>query len=59
MVLNSFYQLGTRYFYLSGKFEWLIDYLLFVMNAFLFLNPLKCQVCTNCAIFSDFNVKTD
>ena len=59
MVLNSFYQLDTRYFHLSGKFEWLIHYLLLVLNDFVFLNPLKYQFCTNCDIFSDFNIKTD
>ena len=59
MVLNSFYQLDTRYFHLSGKFEWLIHYLLLVMNDFLLLNPLKCQFCTNGDIFSDFNIKNN
>ena len=59
MVLNSFYQLDKRYFHLSGKFEWLIHYLFLVMNDFVFLNPLKCQFCTNCGIFSDFNIKNN
>ena len=59
MVLNSFYQLDTRYFHLSGKFEWLIHYLLLVLNDFVFLNPLKCQFCTNGDIFSDFNIKNN
>ena len=59
MVLNYFYQLDTRYFHLSSKFEWLIHYLLPVMNDFLFLNPLKCQVCKNCDIFSNFNIKNN
>ena len=59
MVLNSFYQLDTRYFHLSGKFEWLIHYLLLVLNDFVFLNPLKCQFCTICDIFLAFNMKND
>ena len=59
MVLNSFHQLDTRYFHLAGKFEWLIHYLLLVMKDFLLLNPLKCQVCTNCDNFSDFNIKNN
>ena len=59
MVWNSFYQLNKRYFHLSEKFEWLIHYLLLVVNEFLFLNPFKCQACTNCAIFCDFNIKSN
>ena len=59
MGLNTFYHLDTRYFYLSGKFEWLIHYLLLVMNDFVFLNPLKCQFCTICDIFLAFNMKND
>ena len=59
MVLNSFYQLDTRYFHLSGKFEWLIHYLLLVMNDLVFLIPLKCQFCTICDIFLAFNMKND
>ena len=59
MVLNSFYQLDTRYFHLSGKFEWLIHYLLLVLNDFVFLNPLKCQFYTNGDMFSDFNIKNN
>ena len=59
MVLNSFCQLDTRYFHLSGKFEWIIHYLLLAMNDFVFLNPLKCQFCTNGDILSDFNVKNN
>ena len=59
MGLNSFYQLDTRYFHLSGKFQWLIHYLLLVLNDFVFLNPLKCQFCTICDIFLAFNMKND
>ena len=60
MVLNSFYQLDTRYFHLCGKFEWLIHYLLLVMNDLVFLIPLKCQFCTICDIFGiGFNIKND
>ena len=59
MVLTSFFPLDKRYFHLSGKFEWLIHYLLLVMNDFLLLNPLKCQFCTNGVIFSDFNIKNN
>ena len=49
---------GLKYI-LSVKFEWLIQYLLLVINEFLFLNLLKCQVCTNCDIFSDCNIKNN
>ena len=59
MGLNTFYHVDTRYFHLSGKFEWLIHYLLLVMNDFVFLNPLKCQFCTICDIFLAFNMKND
>ena len=59
MGLNTFYHVDTRYFHLSGKFEWLIDYLLLVLNDAVILNPWKCQFCTNCDIFSDFNIKTE
>ena len=59
MGLNTFYHVDTRYFHLSGKFEWIIHYLLLAMNGFVFLNALKCQFCRNCDIFSDFNIKTD
>ena len=59
MGLNSFHHVGTRYFHLSGEFEWLIHYLLLVLNDFVFLNPLNCQFCTNCGIFSDFNIKNN
>ena len=59
MGLNSFYQLDTRYFHLSGKFQWLIHYLLLVMNDLVFLIPLKCQFCTICDIFLAFNMKND
>ena len=59
LKLNSFYQLDTRYFHLSGKFEWLIHYLLLVMNDFVFLNPLKCQFCTICDIFLAFNMENN
>ena len=59
MALNSFYQLDTRYFHLSGKFERLIHYLLLVLNHFVFLMLLKCQFFTNGDIFFDFNIKTN
>ena len=59
MGLNTFYHVDTRYFHLSGKFEWLIHYLLLVLNDFVFLNPLKCQFCTICDIFLAFNMKND
>ena len=57
MGLNSFYQLDRRDFHLSGKFEWLIHYLLLFLNDFLFLNPLKCQFCINGDISTDFSIK--
>ena len=57
MGLNTYYHVDTRHFHLSGKFEWLIHYLLLVLNDFVFFNPLRCQFCTNCDIFSDFNIK--
>ena len=59
MGLNTFYHVDTRYFHLSGKFEWIIHYLLLALNDFVFLNPLKCQFCTNCDIFLAFNMKND
>ena len=59
MVLNYFYQLDTRYFHLSDKFEWFIHYLLLVMDDFESLNPLKCQFCTNGDTFSNFNIKNN
>ena len=59
MDLNTFHHVDTRYFHLPGKFEWLTYYLLLVLNNFVFLNPLKCQFCTNCDILFDFNIKTD
>ena len=59
MALNSFYQLDTRYFHLSSKFEWLIHHLLLVLHDFVFLNPLECQLRTNCEIFSDFDIKNN
>ena len=58
MVWNSFYQLDKRYFQLLAKFEWLINYLFLVMNHFLILSPLKCQVCRNFDIFFVFNIKS-
>ena len=57
MGLNTFYHVDTRYFHLSGKFEWLIHYLLLVINDFVFLNPR--QFCTNCGIFSDLKIKNN
>ena len=59
MVLTSIYQFNTRYIQLSGKFEWLIQYLLLGVNDFLFPNPLKCHVCGNCDIFSDWDIKNN
>ena len=59
MGLNTFYHVDTRYFHLSGKFEWFIHYLLLVMNDFVFFNPLKCQFCTICDIFLAFIMKND
>ena len=59
MGLNTFYHVDTKYFDLSGKFEWLIHYLLFVMNHFVFLNPLKCQFCTICDTFLAFKMKNE
>ena len=59
MGLNTFYHVDTKYFYLSGKFEWLIRYLLLVMNDLVFLNPLKYQFCTICDIFLAFNIKNN
>ena len=59
MDLNTFYHVDTKYFHLSGKFEWLIHYILLVLNDFVFLNAVKCQFCANCDIFSDFVIKTD
>ena len=58
MALNSFHQLDKRYFHLSSKFEWLIDYLLLILNHFVFLMLLKCQFFKNGHIFFDFNIKT-
>ena len=59
MCLKTFYHVDKRYFHLSGKFVWLIHNLLLVMNDFVFLNPLKCQFCTNCDIFVGFNMKNE
>ena len=41
MGLNTFYHVDTRYFHLSGKFEWLIYYFLLVMNDFNMKNDNK------------------
>ena len=59
MGLSTFYHVDTRYFQLSGKFEWLIHYLLVVLNDFVFLNPLECEFCTNGDIFCDFSIKNN
>ena len=59
MDLNTFYQLYRRYFDLSGKFQWLIQQLLLVINDFRFLNLLKYQVYTNFDIFSYFSIKNN
>ena len=59
MGLSTFYHVDTRYFNLSGKFEWLIHYLFVVLNDFVFLILLKCQFCTNGDIALDFNRKNN
>ena len=59
MGLNIFYHLDRTYFHLSGKFDWLIHYLLLVMNHFVFLNTGKCQFCKICETFLVFNIKND
>ena len=59
MGLKTFSHVDKRYFHLSGKFEWLIHCLLFVMNDFVLWNPFKCQFCTNCDILSGYNQKND
>ena len=42
MVSNSFYQIHTRYFHLSDKFEWLFHYFLhFIFDYFGFQPPWK------------------
>ena len=44
MSSNSFYQIDTRYFHLSDKFEWLLHYFLhFIFDYFGFEPPLKSQ----------------
>ena len=43
MLLNTFYYIDIWYSYISGKFHWLILYILLVMNDFVFLNLLKYQ----------------
>ena len=58
MNCKKFCHVDTRCFQLSGKFEWLIHYLFFVMNGFVFLNPLKCQFCTNRDTFLAGNTKS-
>ena len=59
ITLKTFYHVDTDDTHLFGKFEWLIHYLLLVKNDFVFLNPLKCQFCTNCDILLAFNMKND
>ena len=59
MGLKVFYHVDARYFHLSGEFEWLIHYLLLLMNDLVFLNPWKCQFCRNSDIFCDFNRKNN
>ena len=59
MGLKSFYQLDTTYFHLSSKFAWLIHYLLLGLNDFVYLNPLKCQFCTNFNHVCDFNIQNN
>ena len=43
MLLNTSYYIDIWYSYISGKFHWLILYILLVMNDFVFLNLLKYQ----------------
>ena len=59
MGLSSFYHVDTRYFHLCSKFEWLIHYLLLVLNDFVFLMVLKFQFFTNGDIFFYFNIKSN
>ena len=59
MGLSTFYHVDTSYFHLSGKFEWLIPYLLLVLNDFVFLILLKCEFCKNGDIVLDFNRKNN
>ena len=59
MALSTFYHVDTNYFHLYGKFEWLNHYLLLVLNDFVFLVLLKCQLSTNGDIILDFNIKNN